>query len=126
MHNQESVVGNETQKILWKIEIQMDHLVSSSRSYLTIINNRKRTCRIMDFYVPADHSVKSKECKKRDTYLDLARELKKLLNMKVTIIPIVIGALGSVTCTFVQGLGYLKITGRVEAIKITALLRLAR
>ena len=30
-------------------------------------------------------------------YLDLARELKKVWNMKVTIIPIVIGGLGTVT-----------------------------
>ena len=36
--------------------------------------------------------MKLKECEKKDKYLDLARELKKLLNMQVTIIPIVIGA----------------------------------
>ena len=53
--------------------------------------------------VPADHSVKFKECEKRDKYLNLARELKKLWNMKVTIIPIVIGALGTVTKGLVQG-----------------------
>ena len=32
----------------------------------------------------------------RDKYFDLARELKKLWNMNVTIIPIVIGALGTI------------------------------
>ena len=31
---------------------------------------------------PADHRIKLKECEKRDKYLDLARELKKLWNMK--------------------------------------------
>ena len=41
--------------------------------------------------------MKLKEYEKRDKYLDLARELKKLWNMKVTIIPIVIGAFGTVT-----------------------------
>ena len=50
----------------------------------------------MDFAVPADHRVKLKESKKKDKYLDLARELKKLWNMKVTIILIVISALGTV------------------------------
>ena len=29
-------------------------------------------------------------------YLDIARELKKQLNMKVTVIPVVVGALGTV------------------------------
>ena len=46
---------------------------------------------------PANHRVKLKESGKRNKYLDLARELKKLRNMKVTVIPIVIGALGIVT-----------------------------
>ena len=39
---------------------------------------KKRTCRIVDFAVPADHGVKLKEREKRGKYLDLARKLKKL------------------------------------------------
>ena len=58
----------------------------------------------MDFAVPANHRGKSKECEKTDKYLDLAKEPKKLWNMKVTIIPIGIGALGTVTKGMVQGL----------------------
>ena len=51
----------------------------------------------MDFAFLADHRIKLKECYKKDKYLDLAREMKKLWNMKVTIISIVIGAFGTVT-----------------------------
>ena len=51
----------------------------------------------MDFADLADHRRKLKECEKKDRYLDLARELKKLWNMKVAIISIVIGAFGTVT-----------------------------
>ena len=51
----------------------------------------------MDFAVPTDHRVKFKEYKMWDNYLELARELKKQWNMKVAIIPIVIGTLGTVT-----------------------------
>ena len=51
----------------------------------------------MDFTLPADHRIKLKESEKKDKYLDLARELRKLWNMKVTIIPIVIAAFGTVT-----------------------------
>ena len=80
----------------------------------------------MDFAVPADHRVKLKECEQKDKYLDLARELKKQRDMKVTIIPIVIGALGTVTKGLVQGLGDLEIRGRVETIQTTALLGSAR
>ena len=101
------------------------NLGQTTRSY----NNqqqKKRTCRIVDFAVPADHRVKSKECEKRDKYLELAKELKKLRNMKVTIIPIVIGALCIVTKGLVQGLEDLKIRRRVETIQTAALLKKAR
>ena len=54
----------------------------------------------MDFAVPAEHRVKNKESDKWDKYLDLAWELRKLWNMRVTVIPIVIDALG----TFLKGL----------------------
>ena len=57
---------------------------------------KKRTCQIVDFAIPTAHRVKLKESKKRDKYIVLARELKKPWNMKVTVIPIVIGALGTI------------------------------
>ena len=56
-----------------------------------------RICNIVHFAVLADLRIKLKECEKRDKYLDLARGLKKLWNMKLTIIPIVIGAFGAIT-----------------------------
>ena len=46
--------------------------------------------------------------------------------MKVTIVPIVIGALGTVTKGLLKGLEDLEVGGRVETIKMTALLRKAR
>ena len=56
----------------------------------------KRTCRIVDFAIPADHRMKLKESKKRDKYLDLARKLKNM-GLESDAIPIVISALGAVT-----------------------------
>ena len=68
----------------------------------------------MDFAVPADHRKNLKESENKDKYLDLARELKKLGNMKVTIVPIVIGALGTITKGLLKKPGKLGIrrTGR--------------
>ena len=83
-------------------------------------------CKIVDFAVPVDHRIKLKECEKKDKYLDLARELKKLQNMKVTTVPIVIAAFGTVTKGLLKGLEDLEVGGRVETIQITALLRTAR
>ena len=80
----------------------------------------------MDFAVPADHRVKLKENEKIDKYLDLDRELKKLWNMKVKVIPTVVGALGTVPKGLEKGLESLEIRGRIETIQNTALLQSAR
>ena len=120
----------DSHKLLWDFNIQTDHLIPARRPDLIIINKRKRICKIVDFAVPADHRINLKESEKKDKYLDLARELKKkktkLWNMKVTIVPIVIGALGTVTKGFLKGLEDLEVSGRVETIQTTALLRTAR
>ena len=96
MHNSASVLENKTHIHLWDFKIQTDHLISTRRTDLVIINKKKRTCRIVNFAVPTDYRVKLKESEKKDKYLNLARELKKLWKMKVTIIPIVTVALGTV------------------------------
>ena len=95
-----------------------------TRSY----NNqqKKRICKIVDFALPVDCRINLKECEKKDKYLDLARGLKKLWKMKVTIVPIVIGALGTVTKGLLKDLEDLEVGGRVETIQMTALLRTTR
>ena len=126
MHNPEPVLENDTPKLLWDFDIQTDHLISTRRPDLIIINKKKGICKIVDFAVRADHRIKLIECEKRDKYPDLARELKKLWNMKVTIIPILIGAFGTVTKGLLKGLEDLEVGDRVETIQTTALLKTAR
>ena len=87
---------------------------------------KKTTCKIVNFALPADNRIKLKEYEKKNKYLEIARELKKLWNMKVTIIPIVIGAFGTVTKGLLKGLEDLEVWGRAETIQTTALLRTAR
>ena len=58
--------------------------------------------------------------------MDLARELEKLWNMKVTIIAIVICGFDTVTKGLLKGVGDMEIRGRVETIQTTTLLRTVR
>ena len=78
----------------------------------------------MDFAILAIHRVKIKENAIRDKYLDLAKELKKLL--KVMVITIVIGTLRMISKGLVKGLEELEIGGQVETIQTTELLGSAR
>ena len=107
IHNTESLRQYETYKLLWYFVIQTDHLISARRPDLVIVTKKekkKRTCRVVDFTVPADHRVKLKESEKRVKYQDIARELKRLHKKKVTVIPVVIVVLDTVTKRLVQGL----------------------
>ena len=52
--------------------------------------------------------------------------MKNLWNMKVTIVPIVIGALGTITKGLLKGLEDLEFGERLETIQMTALLNTAR
>ena len=122
MHNPAPVQENKTHKFLWDFDIHTNHIISARRPDLIIIN---KICKIVDFTVPSDHKIKLKECEKKDKYIDFASELKKLWNMKVTIISIVIGTLGTVTKGLIKGMEDLEAGGRVETIQTTALFRTA-
>ena len=63
-----------------------------------------------------DNRAKIKEYEKRDKYFDLARELKKLWNMKMTAIPIAIGSLETISKGLIRKLEELEIGGRAETI----------
>ena len=80
----------------------------------------------MNFAHSTDHTVKIKENEKRAKYLELTRELKQLWIIKVTVIPIVTGELGTIPKSLARGLEQLEIGGRMETIQTTVLLKLAR
>ena len=66
MHNPETVLENGTHKLQWDFDIQTDHLISARRADVIIISKSKRTYKIVDFPVPADHRIKLKKCGKKD------------------------------------------------------------
>ena len=88
IHNPESVLENKTQKILWDFEKQADNLISARRPAQETVN-KKENLPNCGPYRPADHWVKLKESGKRELK-------KKLWNIKITVIPIVNGGLGTV------------------------------
>ena len=73
-----------------------------------------------------DHRGKIKKKQKNknknekwDKYLDLARKLKMLWNIKVTVIPIIIDALGTFPKGLVKGLEDSEIEGRAKTTQNT-------
>ncbi len=74
-------------------KFQFDHTNKWYMHNPAPVLEKKKICKIVDFAVPADHRIILKESEKKDKYLDLARELKKLWNIKVTFGEFVFGGL---------------------------------
>ena len=105
-------------KILWDLQIQTDHLIPARIPDLEIIFLKKiRTCHLVDFAVPGNHTVKIKEIKKRDNYIDLTRELRKLWNIRGKVILIVAVTLRTILKGLDNGLEELKTRRRIETIE---------
>ena len=102
---------------LWHTN-ESQNLGQNSRPYSN--QQKKRTCKIVDFALSTEHRIKLKEIEKKDKYQELAWELKKLWNMMVTIVQIVIDAFGTVTKGLLKGLEDLEVGGRVETTQTTA------
>ena len=103
-------------KILWNFERQMDHQILARGPDLVLISKKKTTCHLVDFDVPVEHKVKINESKMIDKYFDHAEELKQMWNMKLTVIPTVVGILGTVLKDLEKRQGELKMRGRIKAI----------
>ena len=76
MHNPAHVLENNSHKLLWDFDIHTDHLISTRRPDLILINKQKRTCKIVDFAVPVDLRIKLKKREKKDKYLDLEKTIE--------------------------------------------------
>ena len=87
-------------------------------------SQRRKMIKIITFAVPADYRVNIKENEKRDKYFDLARELKKLCNMKV--IAFLVDAFATVPKGLVKRPEDLKLRGQLKTIQTTVLFRLVR
>ena len=78
---------------------------------------------IVSFPDSENHKIKIKKSEKLDKYLDFARELKKLCNTKVTIIPIIAGTLGTILTNLEKRIVKLDFRGRIKTTKTLALLK---
>ena len=92
--------GTCARKIRFKLRkmdfnVQMDHVIEARWPNVIIIDKVKKLCQIVDFAVPYDTKVNTKEVGKIENCQDLARELRKLWNMKVSNIPVIVEALGA-------------------------------
>ena len=125
-HQPEVVQENERYKILWDLNVQTDQVIEARRPDMIVKDKETKFVTIIDFAIPYDTRVNSKEVEKIEKYQDLAREIKRLWGMRVTVIPIVIGAFGTTPKKLKERLEDSGIETRVTELQKTVILHSAR
>ena len=93
---------------------------------MVVVDKKEGSCKIIDFAVPGDSRTEEKENDKIEKYQDCGRELQKILNVKVKIIPLVVGSLGAILKEFGNRLKQIGITAGTAQVQKTVLLEMTR
>ena len=89
---------------------------------MVIIDKTKNECIIIDFGCPFDSRIEEREKDKMRGYNNLKRELKRIWNMPVKVIPVVVvGALGAIPKKLKQWLSDIEIETRILEMQKTNL-----
>ena len=76
----------------------------------------------MDFVIPMDYHVEEKEEEKTDKYMDLAAEVRRQFREKTVILPIVLGALRTVSAKLSEMLKKLNIEDIIGSLQTVVLI----
>jgi hypothetical protein len=80
--------------------VQTDRTILKNKPDIIIRDNEKGTCMLIDVAISGDRNVIKKETEKILKYKDLTIEIQRLWNVKATVIPVVIGATGTISKSF--------------------------
>jgi len=82
--------------ILWNQKIQTDRTIPNNKPDIIIRDNEKGTCMLKDVAISGDRNVIKKETEKILKYKDLTIEIQRMWNIKTKVIPVIIGATGTI------------------------------
>ena len=122
-HSPKSAEENEEVELLWDFTIQTDHEIHHRRPDIVTQKKKAKETIIVDITVPRDSNVLQKETEKYKKYQNLERESKRIWKSRQKVVPVVAGALGSVSKNLAGHLGQLGIKDRTRTMQKLALLR---
>ena len=73
--------------------MQTDRVIEGRISNMVIKNKTRNDCKIFDFACPFNSRIEKRKKDKMKGYNDLKKKMKKILDMPVKVIPVVVGAL---------------------------------
>ena len=89
---------------------------------MIFIDKEHHKCQIIGFAIPYDTRGDDNKVEKIDKHLDLAMELKKVWNMKVSVVPLVMGTLGTPAKALEKRLKTIGTETKITALQKTVLI----
>ena len=125
-HQPDGVLETTDVKILWDFNIQTDNEIQARRPNIVVVNKKERKCYIIDVADPGDVRIAEKETEKIEKYAELKREVERLWKVMAKVIPIVLGALGTVTRSLSNYIKEIGVKTQIKLIQKSVLLGTAR
>ena len=127
IHKPKKVLESENCKILLDFPVQTDKTLEHNRPDITVIDKKSKKCILIDTACPFDTCIEKKRGEKCTNYSELKYEIAKIWKMrKVAVIPVVLGALGTVAKHFEKWMEKLDLDLTIEVLQKPCLLGTAR
>jgi len=81
-------------------QLQTDRTIRNNKPDIIIRDNEEGTCVLIDVAISGDRNVIKKEAEKILKYKDLTIEIQRIWNVKTMVIPVIIGATGTISKSF--------------------------
>ena len=114
--------GGITITILWNQQVQTDRTIPNNKQDIIIRDNEKRTCMLIDVAISGNRNVIKKEVENIVKYKDLTIEIQRMWNVKTKVIPIIIGATGTISKSFRKYMSNIPGNHEVKELQKTAIL----
>ena len=108
--------------ILWNQQVQADRTIPNNKPDIIIRNNEKGTYLLIDVAISGDRNVIKKVAEKILEYKDLTIEIQRTWNVKTQVIPVIIGATGTVSKSFRKYVSNIPGKHEVKELQKTAIL----
>jgi hypothetical protein len=108
--------------IMWNQQVHTDRTIPNNKPDIIISDNEKGTCMSIDVAISGDRNVIKKEAEKVLKYKELAIEIQCIWNVKKKVVPVIIGATGTISKSFRKYMSNIPGKHEVKELQETAIL----
>jgi len=102
--------------------LKTDITIPNNKPDIIIRDNEKRPCMLIDVAILQDRNVIKKEAEKILKYKDFTIEIQRMWNVKTRVIPVIIGATGTISKSFRKYVSNIPGNHDVKELQKTAIL----